>query len=247
VANTLKSLHPPYPVVRLFSSAEARRRSVIFLVAATAALVALYVGLRRYAPFVFHPEQLRTWVEGFGVLAPVVFTLLQTAQVVVAPIPGQVVALVAGYLFGPSLGTVYSLVGVLVGSAIAFTLADRYGRGFVEELLDDAVVERFDGFVARVGIPGLVAFVAIPGLPDDVICFLAGITNWRLRTFMVAITIGRLPAYVLTVYAGGKLASGRFVGAMAILGVVLVVSVVGYYEQEKIRDVVQRFAERSPF
>ncbi|WP_135825075.1 TVP38/TMEM64 family protein [Halorussus ruber] len=233
--------------MRLFSSAEARRRSVILLVAAAAALVAVYAGLRRYAPFVFHPEELRTWVEGFGVLAPVVFTLLQTAQVVVAPIPGQGVALVAGYLFGPVLGTVYSLVGVLLGSAIAFTLADRYGRDFVEEILDEAAIDRFDGFVDRVGIPGLVALVAVPGLPDDVICFLAGITNWRLRTFMVAITIGRLPAYVLTVYAGGKLASGRFVSAMAILGVVIGISAVGYYKQEEIRDVVQRFAERSPF
>ncbi|MFC6723605.1 TVP38/TMEM64 family protein [Halobium palmae] len=233
--------------MKLFSSAEARRRSVALLLCAVAAILALYAGIRRYVPFVFHPEELRAWVEGFGVLAPVVFTLLQTAQVVVAPIPGQVVALVAGYLFGPVAGTVYSLVGVLVGSAIAFKLADRYGRGFVEETLDDAVVDRFDGFVDRVGVPGLIAFVAVPGLPDDAICFLAGITNWRLRTFMVAIAIGRLPAYVLTVYAGGKLASGRFVGAMALIGAVVVLSVVGYYKQESVRNGVRRLADRSPF
>jgi uncharacterized membrane protein YdjX (TVP38/TMEM64 family) len=220
---------------------------VLLLVVAAASVLALYVGVRRYVPFVFDPEELRAWIEGFGVLAPVVFTLLQTMQVVVAPIPGQVVALVAGYLFGPVAGTVYSVVGVLTGSAIAFAIADRYGRGFVEETLDDAVLDRFDGFVDRIGIPGLIAFVAVPGLPDDAICFLAGITNWRLRTFMVAITIGRLPAYVLTVYAGGKLASGRFVGAMALLGAVVVLSLVGYYKQESVRNAVQRFAEYSPF
>jgi uncharacterized membrane protein YdjX (TVP38/TMEM64 family) len=126
-------------------------------------------------------------------------------------------------------------------------LADRFGRGFVEDTLDDAVVDRFDDFVERVGVPGLVAFVAVPGLPDDAVCFLAGVTNWRLRTFMLAIAVGRLPAYVLTVYAGGKLASGRFVGAMAVLGVVVAFSLVGYYEQKRIRNLVRRFAERSPF
>ncbi|MDS0300744.1 TVP38/TMEM64 family protein [Halogeometricum sp. S1BR25-6] len=233
--------------MRLFSSAAARRRSAALLVAVAAALAALYAGLRRYAPFVLHPEELRAWIEGFGVLAPVVFVLFQTVQVVVAPIPGQVVALVAGYLFGPVAGTVYSLVGVLLGSAIAFMLADRYGRGFVEEVLDEEVVERFDGFVDRVGVPGLLAFVVIPGLPDDAICFLAGITNWRLRTFMAAITVGRLPAYVLTVYAGGKLASGRFVGAMAIFGAIVAISVVGYVKQKTIRNLVRRFAERASF
>lgn len=231
----------------MFSSAEARRRSILLVLVATAVLVGLYAGVRRYAPFVFDPEALRTWIDQFGVLAPVVFTLLQTVQVVVAPIPGQAVALVAGYLFGPVAGTMYSLVGVLIGSAIAFTLADRYGRDFVEEMLDDAVVDRFDGFVDRVGAPGMLAFVIVPGLPDDAICFLAGLTNWRLRTFMVVITIGRLPAYILTVYAGGELASGRFVGAMAFLVAVIILSVIGYYEQETIRDIVQRFAERSLF
>jgi uncharacterized membrane protein YdjX (TVP38/TMEM64 family) len=233
--------------VKLFSSTEARRRSVVLVLVVAAAFAALYVGFRQYASFVFHPEELQRWVEGFGVLAPAVFVLLQAVQVVVAPIPGQVVALVAGYLFGSVAGTVYSLVGVLAGSAIAFSLADRYGRGFVEELLDDAVVDRFDRFVDRVGVPGLIAFVAVPGLPDDAICFLAGITNWRLRTFMFAITVGRLPAYVLTVYAGGKLASGRFVGAMAILVAVSAFSVLGYYKQERIRNGVQRLAKHAPF
>ena len=231
--------------MELFSSAKARRRAVLGVALVAAAFVALYVALRRYAPFVFDQRELRLWIDGFGVLAPVVFTLLQTAQVVLAPIPGQVVAFVAGYLFGPVAGTVYSLVGVLIGSAIAFMLSKRYGREFVEEMLNETVVERFDGFVNRVGFPGLLAFVLVPGLPDDAICFMAGLTNWRLRTFMVAITVGRLPAYVLTVYAGGELASGRFAGALALVGLVVALSVVGYYKQETIRDAVQRFADRS--
>lgn len=228
----------------MFSSREGRRRVALLALLATAAFVALYVSLRRYAPFVFDVESLRAWIAQFGPLAPIVFTLVQTVQVVVAPIPGQAVALVAGYLFGPLAGTVYSLVGVLLGSAIAFTLAQRYGRSFVEDVLHDDVVTRFDEFVDSVGIPGLLAFVVVPGLPDDAICFIAGITKWRLRTFMAAISVGRLPAYVLTVYAGGEFASGRFIGGMALVGSVVVLSAVGYYKQEAIRDGVRRFEAR---
>ena len=231
--------------MELFSSAQARRRAVLLVAAVVAGFVALYFALRRYVPFVFDQRELQLWLEGFGVLAPVVFTLLQAAQVVLAPIPGQVVAFVAGYLFGPVAGTVYSLIGVLLGSAIAFSLSKRYGREFVEGMLNEEVIERFDGFVGRVGFPGLLAFVLVPGLPDDAICFLAGLTNWRLRTFMLAITIGRLPAYVLTVYAGGELASGRFTGAMALIGLVVALSAVGYYKQEAIRDFVKRFTDHS--
>lgn len=230
----------------VFSSRAARRRTVLIALLVALGFLGLYVSLRRYAPFVFDVVALRAWIDGFGVLAPVVFTLLQTLQVILAPVPGQVVALVAGYLFGPFWGTIYSLTGVLVGSAIAFSLSKRFGRSFVETVLDDDVVERFDGFVDTVGTPGLIAFVFVPGLPDDAICFLAGLTKWRLRMFMVAISIGRLPAYVLTVYAGGELASGRFLVGMALVGFVVVFSVVGYYKQEEIRAFAGRFEKQAP-
>jgi len=224
--------------MRVFSSEESRRKAVLLFSVVVAVTVAVYLLIRRYAPFFFDPDELRLWVDQFGALAPVVFVLLQTAQVIFAPIPGQIVALVAGYLFGPVAGTVYSLTGVLIGSAIAFLLARRYGRAFVESMIHEDAVSRFDSFVDTVGIPGLIAFVVVPGLADDVVCFLSGLTKWRFRTFMTAIAVARLPAYVLTVYAGGELASERFMNGVLLVAVVIAVSAVGYYNQEKIRDYV---------
>ena len=228
----------------IFASKRDRWRGLLLVVAVVAGLVGGYLLLRRYAPFVFRADELRAWIAQFGVFAPLVFVLIQTLQVIVAPIPGQVVALVAGYLFGPVAGTVYSLTGVLLGSAIAFSLAKRYGRSLVEDVLHEDVLNRFDGFVERVGAPGLFVLVIVPGLPDDAICFLSGLTPWRLRTFMAVIAVGRLPAYVLTVYAGGELANGRFVEGIALIGGIISLSAIGYYKQEAIRDVVQRLAPR---
>ena len=233
--------------MKLFASRADRWRTLLLVGVVVAAFVGLYLGVRRYAPFVFNAKALRAWIAGFGVFAPVVFIFLQATQVVVAPIPGQVVALVAGYLFGPVYGTIYSLTGVLIGSAVAFSLAKRYGRSFVERVIADDVIDRFDAFVNRVGAPGLFAFVIIPGLPDDAICFLSGLTTWRLRTFLAVIAVGRLPAYVITVYAGGQFAGGRFRTGVALVAFVILVSAVGYYKQEAVRDVVARIEPRLPF
>jgi len=233
--------------MKLFASRADRWRTLLLVGVVVAAFVGLYLGVRRYAPFVFNAKALRAWIAGFGIFAPVVFIFLQATQVVVAPIPGQVVALVAGYLFGPVYGTIYSLTGVLIGSAVAFSLAKRYGRSFVEGVIADDVISRFDAFVERVGAPGLFAFVIIPGLPDDAICFLSGLTTWRLRTFLGVIAIGRLPAYVITVYAGGEFASGRFIEGIALVGLIITVSAVGYYKQDAVRDLVTRLEPRLPF
>jgi uncharacterized membrane protein YdjX (TVP38/TMEM64 family) len=226
----------------IFRSDADLRRGLLGLGLLCLLLVALYVGARQYVPFVFDARELRTWIDQFGRFAPLVFVLVQALQVIVAPIPGQIVALVAGYLFGPVQGTAYSLAGVLLGSAVAFSLAQRFGRPMVERLLDEDLVARFDGFVDRVGLPGLFVFVVIPGLPDDAICFLSGLTRWRLRTFIAVISVGRLPAYVVTVYAGGELASGQVTSALALLGAVVALSVVGYYKQDAIRNRIRRLS-----
>jgi uncharacterized membrane protein YdjX (TVP38/TMEM64 family) len=233
--------------MKVFSSRRDRVRGIVVLLVVSVAFFGLYLAVRRYAPFVFDAQALRAWIDQFGVFAPLVFIFIQALQVVVAPIPGQVVALVAGYLFGPVAGTVYSVTGVLIGSAVAFSLAKRFGRSFVEDILHEDVITRFDGFVEQVGLPGLFAFVIIPGLPDDAICFLSGLTKWRLRTFIAVISVGRLPAYVFTVYAGGELANGRFLSGLVLIAILVAVSIVGYYRQEAVRDLVQRLEPRLPF
>lgn len=224
--------------MRIFSSRSARWRAVAGVALLVVAFVAVSYLVRQYFPFIFDAEQLRDWLDQFGLFAPLALILVQATQVIVAPVPGQVIALVSGYAFGPVAGTVYSLAGVLLGSAIAFTLAKRFGRPLVERLLHEDVVAQFDEFVDQVGIPGLFVFVIIPGLPDDAICFLSGLTKWRLRTFLLVIVVGRLPAYVLTVYAGGELAAGETRPALALLGALAAVSALGYYQRERIRSVI---------
>lgn len=229
--------------MRVFSSPADRRRALLALLAVLVGFVGLYVAVRQYLPFLADARALRAWVAEFGPLAPLAFVIVQALQVVIAPIPGQAIALMGGYLFGPVDGTVYSLIGVLIGSAIAFRLAKRFGRPFVERVLHEDVVTGFDGFVERVGVPGLFLFVVVPGLPDDVICFLSGLTTWRLRTFLPVMAVGRLPSYALTVYAGDELANGRTGLAVSLLAVVAVLSLAGYYNQDRIRTFVESIGD----
>jgi uncharacterized membrane protein YdjX (TVP38/TMEM64 family) len=243
VASAVELSHPRsvvQPSVQVFESAESRRRAAAGLLGLAVALVGVYVLLRQYAPFAFEAAELRAWIRGFGVFAPLVFVLIQATQVIVAPVPGQVMALVGGYLFGPFLGTLYSMTGVLLGSAVAFSISRRYGRPAVERLLHADIIDRFDGFVERAGLPGLFLFVVIPGLPDDVVCFLAGLARFRLLSFLVVLAAGRSPAYVITTYAGGSLAEGQILQAVVAIAVIVFASALAYLK----RDEIRRFAGR---
>lgn len=224
--------------MKVFASRESRNKGLLLLGGLGLAAVGTYVLLRTYAPFVFDATAMRAWLASFGPAAPVVFVLFQAVQVVVAPVPGQLTALVGGYLFGAVWGTVYSMIGVMVGSAVAFLLAQRYGRPVVERLLHDDLVTQFDGFVEELGVPGLALFVVIPGLPDDAICFFAGLSHFGLVTFLVVILVARSPAYVATNFAGQGLASGAVIEAAVVLVALVAFSVVAYRKRDRIQRYV---------
>jgi uncharacterized membrane protein YdjX (TVP38/TMEM64 family) len=229
------------PSMKIFSSKASRWKVVASAVIVVVAFVGLYFATRRYAPFFFNATELRQWIAGFGIWAPVVFIALQAVQVIAAPIPGQVAAVVAGYLFGAFWGIVYSLTGVMIGSAVAFTISKRYGRPAVERLIDDEFLESFDGLVEQAGLPGLFVFVIIPGLPDDVVCFLAGLTPLKLVPFLLVLLLGRFPAYALATYAGGQFATGRIIEATLLLIAFVAISATAYYNRDRIQGAVRRF------
>ena len=76
-----------------------------------------------------------------GVLAPVVFIAIQSLQVMIAPIPGEVTGLLGGFVFSQWLGFVYSTVGLTIGSLGAFWVGRRLGAAFVQGLVAPQVWE----------------------------------------------------------------------------------------------------------
>lgn len=184
------------------------------------------------------PGRLRALLAGFGPYAPVAFVALQAAQVVLAPIPGQLLGVVGGYLFGWLFGTLYSVVGVTLGSYVVFRLARRYGRPAVERWVDGTTMERFDDLVERGGVPALFVVFLFPAFPDDAVCFLAGLTDVDLRTLLVLVAVGRTPSFLLAATAGRELAAARWTTFLALAGGGALVSLAVYAYRDRIRAAV---------
>ena len=219
-----------------FRSAAHRKRALTVLALLGGGFVAVTVSLWAFAPQVFDPVWLRNRIETTDAAAPVVFVLLQTVQVVFAPIPGQVLGTVGGYLFGSVLGTVYSMLGVTIGSTIVFVASRRYGRPFVARVLTDDALTRVDAFVDAYGAPGLFVAFLLPTFPDDAICLVAGLTTIRFRTFLVLLLVGRTPTFLAAAYAGTALANGRVDRFLLVLVGLLLVSTAVYYLRSRIAD-----------
>ena len=151
-------------------------------------------------------QQIVTWLRERGPWAPLAVILLQIGQVLLAPIPGQVVGIAAGYLFGAWSGTLYSLVGTATGSWIAFALARAYGRPLVERLVPPQTLDWLDAGAQRRGLFFFALVFLLPFLPDDLACFAAGMTRIPIPALLIVAVTARTPGLLASAWLGAKAA-----------------------------------------
>jgi uncharacterized membrane protein YdjX (TVP38/TMEM64 family) len=149
-------------------------------------------------------EQLTLMVERWGNWAPVITISLHVLQVLTAPIPGTAIDAVNGLLFGPWLGTLYSMTGLMIGSILVMLLTRKFGRPLVERFVDISSVEQIDRLIEKRGSLVIFLIFLFPFLPDDTVCFLAGLTPIPLLELFLLALVGRLPGVFVANFLGSK-------------------------------------------
>ena len=128
--------------------------------------------------------------------------MLQVAQVVVAPIPGNFTALMGGTLFGVLPGFVLSSGGIFVGSALAFGLTRRFGKPLALRFIGEETYDRYNSFFHGRSTVIIFLVFLIPFFPKDALCFLAGLSNIRFLLFAILMMLGRLPGIYIASLTG---------------------------------------------
>lgn len=148
---------------------------------------------------------LRTWLLSFGPLAPVVYVLFYAAQIVLAPLPGNFLAVLAGYLFGFWTGLLLSLLGLSLGAAVVILIARRFGRPLLERFFGRAELVRWERKL-RLRSP-LVWYVFFLFPVPDLVIYVAGLGSLRLRYLLPAILLGRATGILIGISMGNATAT----------------------------------------
>jgi uncharacterized membrane protein YdjX (TVP38/TMEM64 family) len=186
-------------------------------------------------------EAVRAWIEGRGIWGPLAFIGLQVIQVVIFVIPGEVVQVAGGYVFGLWLGVLYSILGIGIGSLVNFLAGRLLGRPFVESLFDREKIEKVElATGSGKGAAGFFLLFAIPGIPKDVLCYVAGMSRLGLPLFMAVSMAGRLPGILGSSFMGSAAYSGALGPALVVLGVAAALFVLGLVFKDRIQALVAR-------
>ena len=191
------------------------------------------------------PALIREWLLRKGAASPWFFVGAQVAQVVFAPIPGQAVALAGGFVFGFWKGWGLTTLGLALGSAIAMVLARAFGTAFVRRFVPRGVMERFDSLIERGGYATFFMIFLLPALPDDAVCFIAGLTKLRLLPLSLVCLLGRAPGMAVLSLVGAQLTAGVSPGVKLLFAALMIVSVPLWLFWEIIEEKLAAFALRK--
>ena len=127
----------------------------------------------------------------------------------VAFIPGEVVQLAAGMMYGPWGGAVVVLAGCIMSSAFIFVIVHKLGAPFVRAMIPEKWMGKLEDFeeTDKLDVMVFVLFL-IPGLPKDVFTYLVPLTDMSMRNFLVLSTVGRIPGILMSTLAADGLMEG---------------------------------------
>ena len=185
--------------------------------------------------FAEEPELFQAWVDRSGLRGRLLFVGMVFLQVIVALIPGEPLELAAGYAFGMVEGTLLSMAGIVLGSAVIFLLVRRFGSKLVDGFFPEKDLKRLS-FLKNPKKTKVLAFILmmIPGTPKDMLSYFAGLTPLPLKEWLGIVVLARIPSLVTSTISGGAAGEQNYILAAASLAVTLLLSGVGVVYYRKI-------------
>lgn len=197
-----------------------------------------YVAFQYFSKYFYEfrdEEKVKTIIMSYGKYSVFAFLALQFLQVAVFFIPGEIIQISGGYIYGTWYGALISIIGISLGSIFAYSISHYFGKPLLNKIVHKKNISFFDK-VSNYGKIDYVVFLLylIPGIPKDALAYICGVSKINLKKFICLSTLGRIPCVVVSTYFGANINSGKN-GMLIFISVLMcLLFLVGIYKGDKI-------------
>lgn len=147
-------------------------------------------------------DALSSYVQQYGPWGWTILTLLQFLQILVAFIPGHVLCVAAGYLYGFWPAFAFNMAVTVGFSMFCFFLGRWAGRPVVTHLVREEILDRWDSAAERYGFAFFLTTFLLPIFATDAMNYVAGLSSISGRRFFLANLLGRIPGMLILSLTG---------------------------------------------
>ena len=187
-----------------------------------------YFLIVRFSKIAKTGEDFRDFIKSYGTYGSFVAIGIQTLQVLIALIPGEFVEIGMGYAYGWFEATLFSLVGVAIGSSLIFLFVKKFGIRFVEIFVSRDKINELKFIKSEEKLKRLTFILFfIPGTPKDLITYFIGLTRMSLKDFLGITLFARIPSLVSSTVGGNFIGEKRYIEAVVLFIITGIVSLLG--------------------
>lgn len=213
-----------------------KRKRIIAIIVLSVLFLGIILTCIFFAPQLIelfkHRDQLRQTILDAGIWAPLAMIGFQVLQILIAPLPGNIVSFVSGFIFGVLNGTIFSMIGVIIGSILTFLIARQLGRKILRYLISEEKFQKFDKYTLKQGPFILLLLLILPNPIGDGVFYLAGLTNIPLLFYLILVIISRIPSNFVNNLIGAKAATFTL-REWIIFGIIILLIILLYYLNKK--------------
>jgi uncharacterized membrane protein YdjX (TVP38/TMEM64 family) len=166
----------------------------------------------------FNPQEwLRNalqWIDSLGTVGAIAFILLYIIATV-AFLPGSILTLGAGVVFGVVWGSLYVFIGATIGATAAFLVGRYLARGWVAKKIEgNKKFRAIDRAVGREGLKIVLLTRLSPVFPFNLLNYAYGVTGVSLKDYVIG-SVGMIPGTIMYVYIGSLAGNLATIGTEA--------------------------------
>lgn len=150
------------------------------------------------------PEDVRDFVLGFGIYAPIVFSLIYLISLFL-PFGTTLTSIAAGLAFGVVYGGIFTVILGTFLSVIPFKVSRKLGNEWVNKQVKGTKAEKYANIINEKSFIILFYLRLIPSIPFELQNYIAGVTNITTKQFMIATFFGIIPIIFILTFLGESL------------------------------------------
>lgn len=209
-----------------------RKKLIRYIVPAVVFIgIIVFISIK-YTPFIIktvsNTEKFRDYILSYGIIGIFVFMGFQIMHIAIPVIPGELVQMAGGYVYGVIFGSALLIAGTTIGTTIIFYTSRMIGYPLVNIFVSKEKLEKFSFLTSssKVEIAMFILFM-IPGIPKDTLVYIAGVTPIKPSRFILISLAARTPGIIGSAFIGASLLEKDYKSVIIIAIFLLTVFTVG--------------------
>lgn len=192
------------------------------------AVLLLFIGLVYFFFPYQEPDDIKSFVSGFGASAPIAFIIICAVKPIIFFLPSMGLTIIAGALFGTIYGTLYVVIGGAGSTVIGFYMTRWFGRKCVEGFMKEQdKLLKIDENLGKEGFRTTL-MLRLLSTPWDIVSYSAGLSKIRFKDFYLASLIALAPTSFIYTYFGSSVFNPLSLGFIVSLSMILIFGSIPY-------------------